>query len=143
MKRKRSPLPPRRKRMTRPARLASAQHWIEKFSGKNVVRAYAKWFGVDLLCAVKELSLCGVAVDPAYLAQLKTTFSRRNSRRSKPPVADPRLAEYGIDWDENFAFIAGRTAGGFPYGTTWEELEAEARGEDPLIPPNPDEDDPF
>lgn len=90
-----------------------------------------------------ERQASGVAVAPAYLAQLKTTFSRRNSRRSKPPVADPRLAEYGIDWDENFAFIAGRTAGGFPYGTTWEELEAEARGEDPLIPPNPDEDDPF
>jgi hypothetical protein len=138
MKRKRSPLPPRRKRMARPARLASARHWIEKFSGKNVVRAYAKWFGVDLLCAVKELSLCGVAVDPAYVAQLKATLGHRNSRRSKAPVEDPRLAGYGIDWDENLAFIAGRTAGGFPYGTTWEELEAEAQGEAWLSPPNPD-----
>lgn len=25
--------------------------------------------------------------------------------------------------DEHFAFIAGYTAGGFPYGITWEEME--------------------
>ena len=28
-----------------------------------------------------------------------------------------------IEQDENYAFIAGRTSGGFPYGTTWEEQE--------------------
>lgn len=27
------------------------------------------------------------------------------------------------DSDENFAFIAGYTSGGFPYGITWEEME--------------------
>lgn len=26
--------------------------------------------------------------------------------------------------DDTFAFIAGYTAGGFPYGITWEEMEA-------------------
>ena len=97
-----------------------------KFSGKNVVRSYANWFGVDLLCAVKELSLCGVAVDPAYVAQFKTTFASRSSRRPKQPVAEPQSVGYGVDWDENFAYIAGRTEAGFPYGITWEELEAEA-----------------
>lgn len=101
-----------------------------KFSGKNVVRSYAKWFGVDLLCAVKELSLCGVAVDPAYVAQLKTTFASRSSRRPKQPVADPQSVGYGVDWDENFAYIAGRTAAGFPYGITWEELEADTTAEE-------------
>lgn len=28
-----------------------------------------------------------------------------------------------IEQDENFAYIAGYTSGGFPYGTTWEEQE--------------------
>jgi hypothetical protein len=28
---------------------------------------------------------------------------------------------YGIDRDENFAFIAGFTSGGAPYGVAWEE----------------------
>lgn len=114
-----------------------------KFSGKNVVRGYAKWFGVDLLCAVKELSLIGVAVDPAYVAQLKAILACRSSRRPKPPVADPHSAGYGVDWDENFAYIAGRTEAGFPYGTTWEELEAGEITEEPLTPPGGEAEDKF
>jgi hypothetical protein len=57
MKRKRKPLPPRRKRMKRQARLELARSWLTTFRGKNLVRGYTNWFGVDLLCAVKELSL--------------------------------------------------------------------------------------
>ncbi|MEI7028385.1 UPF0158 family protein [Paenibacillus sp. y28] len=34
-----------------------------------------------------------------------------------------------MEQDENFYFIAGYTEGGFPYGTTWKEYEAEQRGE--------------
>lgn len=34
-----------------------------------------------------------------------------------------------FEQDENFYFIAGYTDGGFPYGITWEEYEAEQRGE--------------
>ena len=114
-----------------------------KFSGKNVVRSYAKWFGVDLLCAVKELSLCGVAVDPAYVAQLKTTLASRSSRRSKQPVADSQPVGYGVDWDETFAYIAGRTEAGFPYGITWEEVEAKAIGQERPNSPSDQDDDKF
>jgi hypothetical protein len=114
-----------------------------KFSGKNIVRSYANWFGVDLLCAAKELSLCGVAVDPAYVAQFETTFASRSSRRPKQPVADPQSVSYGVDWDENFAYIAGRTEAGFPYGITWKELEAEATGQERRTSPGGDEDDKF
>jgi len=35
----------------------------------------------------------------------------------------------GSDQDENFAFIAGYTSGGAPYGVTWEEWEALEPGE--------------
>jgi hypothetical protein len=129
--------------MKRQARLASARSWLKKFSGKNVVRSYANWFGVDLLCAVKELSLCGVSVDPAYVTQLETTFASRSRRRAKQPVADPQPVGYGVDWDENFAYIAGRTEAGFPYGITWEELEAEAIAQERPTSPGRDEDDKF
>jgi hypothetical protein len=118
---KQKALPPRRKRMNRQARLASARTWLMKFSGKNVVRSYANWFAVDLLCAVKELSLLGVAVDPTYVAQLETTFASRR-RSSKQAGTEQNSAGYGVDWDESFAYIAGRTEAGFPYGVTWEEL---------------------
>ena len=36
---------------------------------------------------------------------------------------------YGESCDDRFAFIAGYTSGGAPYGTTWEEM-----GIDPLLP---------
>lgn len=36
---------------------------------------------------------------------------------------------YGESCDDRFAFIAGFTSGGAPYGTTWEEM-----GIDPLLP---------
>ena len=129
--------------MNRQARLASARSWLAKFSGKNVVRSYANWFGVDLLCALRELSLCGVTVDPAYVAQLKKTFASCSSRRPNQPVAEPQPVGYGMDWDENFAYIAGRTEAGFPYGITWEELEAEATGEERVASPRLVEDDEF
>ena len=142
-KRKKKPLPPRRKRMNRQARLESARSWLMKFSGKNVVRSYANWFGVDLLCAVRELSLCGVSVDPAYVAQLKTTFASCKSPRPKQPVEEPPSVGYGVDWDENFAYIAGRTEAGFPYGISWEELEADTTAEERVISPSVVEDDEF
>lgn len=92
---------------------------------------------------MKELSLCGIAVDPAYVAQLKTTLASRSSRRAKPPAADPKPIGYGVDWDENFAYIAGRTEAGFPYGITWEELEAEAIGQERQSSSKDDEEDKF
>lgn len=34
----------------------------------------------------------------------------------------PAVEFLSEDMDDRFAFIAGYTPGGFPYGTTWEEL---------------------
>lgn len=117
------PLPPRRKRMKRPARLQAARHWLPTFNGKNVVRGYAKWFGVDLGCAVKELGQLGVELDARYVQALRTTLQQRG-KRLKPagPASDAIPDGYGSEWDDNFAFIAGFTSGGAPFGVMWEEM---------------------
>lgn len=47
--------------------------------------------------------------------------TKRTDHRSESAVL--------LEQDENFYFIAGYTEGGFPYGITWEEYEAEQRGE--------------
>lgn len=47
--------------------------------------------------------------------------NKRTSHQSESTVL--------FEQDENFYFIAGYTSGGFPYGVTWEEYEAEQRGE--------------
>ncbi len=46
---------PGRKRLTKKARLDSAKDWITKYDGKNFISGYAKWFGVDKICAINEL----------------------------------------------------------------------------------------
>jgi len=117
MTRKKKPLPPRRKRMNRGRRLQSARHWLPTYRGKNIVRGYAKWFGVDLRCAVLELRMLGVEVDPTYADKVLSPPNRPKPK--KPPTED--LPEgYGTEWDDDFAFIAGFTSGGAPFGTPWE-----------------------
>ncbi|WP_240763207.1 hypothetical protein [Paenibacillus thalictri] len=51
--------------------------------------------------------------------------ARKKNKRVDQNTDHTRLLEQ----DENFYFIAGYTDGGFPYGITWEEYEAEQRRE--------------
>lgn len=51
-------LRPRRKRMKRSNRLQAAKHWVPTYNGKNIIRGYQNWFGVDFQCAVHELTCC-------------------------------------------------------------------------------------
>ena len=52
-------------------------------------------------------------------------------RHKKKRAVKEELVE--TDSDDQFAFIAGYTAGGFPYGITWDELREERPiGEDIL-----------
>lgn len=124
-KKKNRSLPPRRQRMRRPARLASARRWLASYSGKNVVRGYRKRYGVDWLCAVCELRLLGIEVDPKYVAQLEATVAQRRlerQRRKQQRNANGG-AEIVVDSDDTFAYVVGYTSGGARYGLTWEQWQ--------------------
>jgi hypothetical protein len=110
---------PRRKRLNRESRLQAARRWLAAYDGRRVVKSYAKWFGVDKLCAIRELQMLGVALDPDHIRSAKALQRSRAPRKSgtDPPVP----GGYGEIRDENFAFIAGFTEGGAPYGVTWGE----------------------
>jgi hypothetical protein len=121
-KKKKKPLPPRRKRMKRAARLQAARHWIASFTGKHIIKAYARWFGVDLGCALKELQLLGIPLDPVCVSALNRTLLLRSQRvRPKPEPTGAEICDFS---DDHFAYVAGYTAGGAPYGITWEEAVA-------------------
>lgn len=120
-KRKKKALPPRRKRMKRASRLQSARKWLASFEGKNLVRGYARWYGVDLLCAAKELQLLGVKLDPVYLERLRITVENRRRRRSSQ--AKQPIEHDLFETDGHFSYIAGYTSGGFPFGTPWPDDE--------------------
>lgn len=108
-KRKKKPLPPRAKRMKRAGRLQSAKHWVPKYSGKNVVRGYAKHYGVDHLCAVLELRMIGVEIDPVYVEQLKATAEAKaeatRRRKQKAREAEDLEQPWDTDFDDWPAFL--------------------------------------
>jgi len=123
MPRKSTALSPRRKRMSRAARLRSGRHWLRSFSGKRVVSSYARWFGVDLMSAAKELRILGVRLSPEYLEALRRTVSRRPGPRRDMAKEAIRVDGEPLS-NQGFAYIAGYTEAGLPFGVTWEEMES-------------------
>ena len=118
MFRKHKPLPPRHKRLTRQGRLQAAKTWLRSYPGKNIAQGYRRHFGVDSLCAIPELRLIGVAIDPVYeRAVLAVSRARNKKRKREEKFLISEETFYG------FAFIAGYTAGGAPYGITIEEAK--------------------
>jgi hypothetical protein len=74
------------------------------------------------VCAIIELRLLGVAVSDQRLAQAKATEDEKARQRAARKHEQDTAREWP-DSDEYFAYIAGYTSGGMPYGVRWEELE--------------------
>lgn len=118
---------PKRKIYNKKQRLAAAERWITTYEGKNLVKGYSKWFGVEKTCAINELELLGHEIDPEYKKQIyKHEIEKEDAKKKN--FGDPgdfETREYD-DWQNAYYyFIAGYTSGGVPYGITWEEYERE------------------
>lgn len=96
------------------------------------MKAYRNHFGVSWQCAFIELEMLGIEIDPEYKQQvLQTVAAQAEAKKRKKAEREATLAEeIGLYQDEHFAFIAGYTSWGFPYGVTWEEMEQIEHGED-------------
>jgi hypothetical protein len=108
--------------MSRATRLQAATRWIAQYRGKNLVRGYKKWFGVSDVCAVLELRMLGVGIPDTRLEQARRDEQSRatgRARKKEKYAARP----FPRDQDDEFAYIAGYTEGGAPYGITWSERE--------------------
>jgi hypothetical protein len=136
-KKKKHPHGPRRKRMKRTSRLQSARGWMQTYDGRDLVRGYSRWYGVDRLTAVLELRQLGVPdleereAKERRTVELKTLQNarRKESRRQQEAREECLFS----DSDDTFAYIAGYTPGGTPYGITWEEWgEPEEGNEQPV-----------
>ncbi len=99
---KKKPLPPRRKRMERPARLQNAK----------------KWYAVDPICAMIELRLLGITIPEERWEQARKTQetkiveNRKRKERRQQEEADLLQSSS----DDIFELIAGDTPGGVPFG---------------------------
>jgi len=107
--------------MKRSGRLQAAPKWLSSYKGRNVIRSYAKWFGVDKLCAIKELQMLGIPLSESKVEAIKKGMAASERAKKKATASIPD--GYGELWDENFAFIVDFTEGGAPIGVTWEEAE--------------------
>ena len=123
--------------MNRDSRLSSARSWLATQQGRTpvqIARAYRKHFGLDWECAIKELALLGVQLEQDWTDKLRSSLEGQIQARARRKAERQGLAQqsYAEDSDDQFAFIAGYTAGGFPYGITWEEarqIEAEEKAQ--------------
>ena len=108
--------------MKRAQRLQAGKTWIKTYKGKNILHGYRNHFGVDILCALKELPMIGVSLKPDYVDQVVRSRDRlletRGAKKQERISREPNLP---FESDINVYFIAGYTSGGFPYGITWKE----------------------
>jgi hypothetical protein len=105
-------------------RLNSAKTWIKTYPGKNPVKGYSKKYGVDKLCAVKELRMIGVEISETYEKQLINSMEALKKQRleSKKKREEELKPAPLFESDEYHAMITGYTSAGFPYGVTHEEM---------------------
>ena len=82
--------------------------------------------GMALICCVRLRQL-GLEVSPEREEAVKTTLRNRLEQKRKSQE-ELFCTDISCDSDATFAFIAGYTSGGAPYGVTWDEME-DADGE--------------
>ena len=97
-RKKKRVLSPRRKRMDRSARLQAARHWLPNHAGKNAVRAYSRWFGVDRVCAIAELRMLGHKVDRAYEEAVQLGYLPRLEIKHTSEREIGQIYISGINW---------------------------------------------
>ena len=108
------------------ARLRKGKQWLLTYTGspKRMNKHYRERFHVDAVTAAKDLQELGVNYTQEQLDQIKQAEEQRLRQRRMEREAKERerLAELYEDCDGRFAFIAGYTDGGAPYGVMWEEV---------------------
>lgn len=132
MKKKRKANTPRHKTMKRNTRLQAAKYWILKYKGKNIIKGYSNYFGVNKLCAIKELEILGHKFKPEYIKQVKESLKAKEKARQQHKLQKKQeeSLDNRMDSDETFYYIVGYTSGGAPYGVTWEEAIKDGLVED-------------
>ncbi len=127
MAKKKKPLAPRCLRMKRGARLSSARRWLATHKNRTpvqIAKSYRKRFGVDWPCAIHELALLGVSIDPGWVKQLNRSLDGHHQARARRKAArNLNPNSFGGDPDDSFAYIAGYTENGVPFGVTWDEID--------------------
>jgi len=120
--------------MKQEARLVSARKWLATQKGRKpvaIANSYRKWYGVDWLCAIRELTSLGILFPEAWVSQLKQSLENALPAKARRKENQGIANQPPHEGNGDFAFIAGYTDGGAPYGVTWlaEEARSKAYGQ--------------
>lgn len=117
MKKSKKTKTPRRKRLNREKRLVQSKDWVSYYKGKNIVKKYRKYYGVDVICAMTELRLLGVEISKEYeLSVLKSAEARLLDRKRREAKRIEKLNSSSIKQEFEDWSIMGYTSNGFPFG---------------------------
>jgi hypothetical protein len=106
-------------------RTEKANEWLEQYNGESLVKDYSKVFGLNLKNSLKELVKLGATISSEERDNIRRLIKEKEQQRINKRDIRKRRAE-AIEfeyYDETYAFIAGYTEGGAPYGITHEEME--------------------
>ncbi len=118
---------PKRKRSNKSQRISMAKSWLETYNGKNIVKGYSNWFGVDLLCAITELRLTGVEISLEYEKQVRKSHEDKINQRELKKESS-KIDQFHFDnFESELDFIVGYTSNGFPFGITKEEANSQVK----------------
>lgn len=108
-------------------RLQKARQWILTYNGtpKHMAKNYRKRFHVDITTAIRDLQEIGVEFTQEYLDAVKRSEEERIRQKHLAKEKEAKQDFLYEASDNVYAFIAGYTSGGAPYGITWEELGLE------------------
>ena len=115
------------KEQRREARLRKGAQWLTTYQGtpKHMLKHYRERFHVDAITASKDLQALGVNYTQEQLDTIRRNEEERIRRKHEEKARKQQQLYddlYGDTCDDRFAYIAGYTSGGAPYGTTWEEM---------------------
>ena len=109
-----------------PVRKQKAKTWVKTYTGTNVVKDYrARFRGVDVACAVRELQEIGYQFEPGYVENVMRNEAARINQIHRNKATRQETEQYNDFQDDNFFYIAGYTSGGAPYGVQWWEMGLE------------------
>jgi len=121
-----------KRKLTQAQRLETAKEWIAKFEGDDILKAYRKWFVIDRMTALRELTNLGFTFTPERIEKEKRAVQHtkqmeaaKKAKRRAIREAKKNPEPLNPDQDDRFYYIAGYTSGGAPYGVTWEEMGLE------------------
>lgn len=98
------------KKLNRTDRISLAKKWTMELTTKKVIKSYMKHFGVDKLCAAKELTMAGIELQEKYAHKWATRRERKaKAKRNKVPNRSNifNAGNPTVDSDDFHYFVAG------------------------------------